>query len=59
MGTVLRYGVPCGLSLPESIILRRVLKDQLIGVFIGTVAIELTCPVICSSLSYKQSRVAG
>jgi hypothetical protein len=30
-----------GLSLPETIILRRVLKWQLIGVFIGVVAIGI------------------
>jgi uncharacterized membrane protein YraQ (UPF0718 family) len=31
-----------GLSLPEVIILRRVLKWQLIGVFIGVVAVGIT-----------------
>lgn len=30
-----------GLSLPETIILRRVLKPQLIAVFIGTVALAI------------------
>jgi len=30
-----------GLSLPEIIILRRVLKPQLIAVFVGTVAIAI------------------
>jgi uncharacterized membrane protein YraQ (UPF0718 family) len=30
-----------GLSLPETIILRRVLKPQLIAVFVGTVALAI------------------
>jgi uncharacterized membrane protein YraQ (UPF0718 family) len=34
-------GKRLGLSLPETIILRRVLKPQLIAVFVGTVAIAI------------------
>ncbi|NMB87934.1 MAG: permease, partial [Chloroflexi bacterium] len=42
LGTVLAFMMSVvGLSLPETIILRRVLKPQLIGVFIGTVAIAI------------------
>ena len=39
LGTVLAFMMAVvGLSLPETIILRRVLKPQLIAVFVGTVA---------------------
>jgi hypothetical protein len=39
LGTVLAFMMSVvGLSLPETIILRRVLKPQLIAVFVGTVA---------------------
>lgn len=42
LGTVLAFMVSVvGLSLPEMIILRRVLKPQLIGVFIGVIAIAI------------------
>ena len=42
LGTVLAFMMSVvGLSLPEIIILRRVLKPQLIAVFIGTVAIAI------------------
>ncbi len=42
LGTVLAFMMSVvGLSLPESIILRRVLKPQLIAVFLGTVAIAI------------------
>ena len=42
LGTVLAFMMSVvGLSLPETIILRRVLKTQLIAVFIGTVAIAI------------------
>jgi len=42
LGTVLAFMMAVvGLSLPETIILRRVLKPQLITVFIGTVAIAI------------------
>ncbi len=42
IGTVLAFMMAViGLSLPETIILRRVLKWQLIGVFIGVVAIGI------------------
>lgn len=42
LGTVLAFMMSVvGLSLPEMIILRRVLKPQLIAVFIGTVAIAI------------------
>lgn len=42
LGTVLAFMMAVvGLSLPEAIILRRVLKPQLIAVFIGTVAIAI------------------
>jgi uncharacterized membrane protein YraQ (UPF0718 family) len=42
LGTVLAFMMAVvGLSLPETIILRRVLKPQLIAVFIGTVAIAI------------------
>jgi uncharacterized membrane protein YraQ (UPF0718 family) len=42
LGTVLAFMMSVvGLSLPETIILRRVLKPQLIAVFIGTVAIAI------------------
>jgi uncharacterized protein len=42
LGTVLAFMMSVvGLSLPEVIILRRVLKPQLIAVFIGTVAIAI------------------
>ncbi|MBE3145265.1 MAG: permease [Planctomycetes bacterium] len=42
LGTVLAFMMSVvGLSLPETIILRRVLKPQLIAVFIGTVVIAI------------------
>ena len=42
LGTVLAFMMAVvGLSLPEMIILRRVLKPQLIAIFIGTVAIAI------------------
>jgi uncharacterized membrane protein YraQ (UPF0718 family) len=42
LGTVLAFMMAVvGLSLPEIVILRRVLKPQLIAVFIGTVAIAI------------------
>lgn len=42
LGTVLAFMMSVvGLSLPETIILRRVLKPQLIGVFIGVIAIAI------------------
>jgi uncharacterized protein len=42
LGTVLAFMMSVvGLSLPEIIILRRVLKPQLIAVFIGTVAVAI------------------
>jgi uncharacterized protein len=42
LGTVLAFMMAVvGLSLPEVIILRRVLKPQLIGVFVGTVALAI------------------
>jgi uncharacterized membrane protein YraQ (UPF0718 family) len=42
LGTVLAFMMAVvGLSLPETIILRRVLKPQLIAVFIGTVALGI------------------
>jgi uncharacterized membrane protein YraQ (UPF0718 family) len=42
LGTVLAFMMSViGLSLPEVIILRRVLKPQLIGVFVGTVALAI------------------
>ena len=42
LGTVLAFMMAVvGLSLPETIILRRVLKPQLIAVFLGTVAISI------------------
>lgn len=42
LGTVLAFMMSVvGLSLPETIILRRVLKPQLIAVFLGTVAVAI------------------
>jgi uncharacterized protein len=42
LGTVLAFMMSVvGLSLPETIILRRVIKPQLIAIFIGTVAIAI------------------
>lgn len=42
LGTVLAFMMAVvGLSLPETIILRRVLKPQLIAVFVGTVALAI------------------
>jgi len=42
LGTVLAFMMSVvGLSLPETIILRRVLKPQLIAVFIGTVGLAI------------------
>jgi uncharacterized protein len=42
LGTVLAFMMSVvGLSLPETIILRRVLKPQLIAVFVGTIAIAI------------------
>ena len=42
LGTVLAFMMSVvGLSLPEMVILRRVLKPQLIGVFIGVVAVAI------------------
>lgn len=42
LGTVLAFMMSVvGLSLPETIILRRVLKPQLLAVFIGTVALAI------------------
>jgi uncharacterized membrane protein YraQ (UPF0718 family) len=43
LGTVLAFMMSVvGLSLPETIILRRVLKPQLIAVFVGVIAIAIT-----------------
>jgi hypothetical protein len=42
LGTVLAFMMAVvGLSLPEAIILRRVLKPQLLGVFMGVVALAI------------------
>jgi len=42
LGTVLAFMMSVvGLSLPEMVILRRVLKPQLIGVFIGVIAVAI------------------
>ncbi len=42
LGTVLAFMMSVvGLSLPETIILRRVLKPQLIAIFIGTIAVAI------------------
>ena len=42
LGTVLAFMMAVvGLSLPEAIILRRVLKPQLLGIFIGVVAVAI------------------
>ncbi len=42
LGTVLAFMMAIvGLSLPETIILRRVLKPQLIAVFIGVIAVAI------------------
>ena len=42
LGTALAFMMAVvGLSLPETIILRRVLKWQLIGVFVGVVAVGI------------------
>ena len=42
LGTVLAFMMAVvGLSLPETIILRRVLKPQLIAVFIGIIAVAI------------------
>lgn len=42
LGTVLAFMMSVvGLSLPELVILRRVLKPRLIGIFVGTVAIAI------------------
>ena len=42
LGTVLAFMMAVvGLSLPETIILRRVLKPQLIAVFVGVIAIAI------------------
>ena len=42
LGTVLAFMMSVvGLSLPETIILRRVLKPQLIVVFIGVIAMAI------------------
>lgn len=42
LGTVLAFMMAAvGLSLPETVILRRVLKPQLIAVFLGTVGIAI------------------
>jgi uncharacterized membrane protein YraQ (UPF0718 family) len=42
LGTVLAFMMSVvGLSLPEVIILRRVLKPQLIAIFVGTVAVAI------------------
>jgi uncharacterized membrane protein YraQ (UPF0718 family) len=42
LGTVLAFMMAVvGLSLPETIILRRVLKPQLIAVFMGVIAIAI------------------
>jgi hypothetical protein len=42
LGTVLAFMMAVvGLSLPEMVILRRVLKPQLIAIFIGTVALAI------------------
>ncbi len=42
LGTVLAFMMSVvGLSLPETIILRRVLKPQLIAIFVGTVALAI------------------
>jgi uncharacterized membrane protein YraQ (UPF0718 family) len=43
LGTALAFMMAViGLSLPETIILRKVLKPQLIGVFVGVVAVGIT-----------------
>ncbi len=42
LGTALAFMMAVvGLSLPETIILRRVLKPQLLAIFVGTVAIAI------------------
>jgi uncharacterized membrane protein YraQ (UPF0718 family) len=42
LGTVLAFMMSVvALSLPEMVILRRVLKPQLIGIFLGTVALAI------------------
>ena len=42
LGTVLAFMMSVvGLSLPEMIILRRVLKPRLIAIFIGVIAISI------------------
>jgi len=42
LGTVLAFMMAVvGLSLPETIILRRVLKPQLIAVFVGVIAVAI------------------
>ena len=42
LGTVLAFMMAVvGLSLPEAIILRRVLKPQLLGIFMGVVALAI------------------
>ena len=42
LGTVLAFMMMVvALSLPEMVILRRVLKPQLIGIFLGTVALAI------------------
>jgi uncharacterized membrane protein YraQ (UPF0718 family) len=42
LGTVLAFMMSVvALSLPEMVILRRVLKPQLIAIFIGTVALAI------------------
>ncbi len=42
LGTVLAFMMAVvGLSLPELIILRRVLKPQLIGVFVGVISLAI------------------
>jgi Predicted permeases len=42
LGTVLAFMMSViGLSLPETIILRRVLKPQLIAVFVGVVGVAI------------------
>ena len=41
LGTVLAFMMSViGLSLPETIILKKVLKIQLIGIFVGVVGLE-------------------
>ncbi len=43
LGTVLAFMMAVvGLSLPEMIILRRVLKPQLIAIFVGILAVAMT-----------------